>query len=213
MSPERRWWRHLVRALWRPGEVFADLRRSLDDDDDADDEASARQEPVLLVVLLAGIAGVLATPTAGRLLDSSEFDGLLIAVWAFIGGLFYGFVVYMLGGVTLWLGARGLGGEGEWRLARHVLAYSATPIALSLLVLVPVRLAAFGGDTFRSGGSDSGAGEDAILVAQLVFVAWSFVLLVLGLRTVYRFSWARAAGTLGLVALFVAAIVAVPSSL
>ncbi len=45
------------------------------------------------------------------------------------------------------------------------------------------------------------------------FVAWSLVLLVLGLRLVYRFSWGRSAATLGIVALVVAAMIALPSSL
>jgi hypothetical protein len=211
MNLERLWWGNVWRVLRSPWAVLSGLRPG-DDEEADDDAAAARQEPVLLIVILAGIAGVLATPTADRLLDSTDFDGLLIAVWAFIGGLFYGFTVYMLGGLALWLGARGMGGEGEWRLARHLLAYSAVPVALSLFVLLPVRLLAFGGDTFRSGGSDAGGGGTAIVVAQLGFVMWSLALLVLGLRAVYDFSWGRAIGTLGLVALVVAAMIALPSS-
>jgi hypothetical protein len=212
VSPERRWWRNLFRMLWHPRKVLAELRGG-DDDDADDDAAAARQEPVLLVVILGGIAGLFATPTAVRLFDSQDFDWLLVAVWAFVGGLFYGFAVYMLGGLALWLGARGMGAEGEWRLARHLLAYSAVPVALSLVVVVPVRIVAFGGDTFRSGGADAGAGEDTVLALQLAFVAWSLGLLALGLSTVYRFTLPRAVATLGVVALVIAAMIALPSSL
>jgi hypothetical protein len=212
MSPERVWWRNIWRVLWSPHSVFTELRAS-DDDDSDEDGASARQEPVLLVVILAGIAGVLATPTAGRLLDSDDFDWLLVAVWAFVGGLVYGFVVYMLGGLALWLGTRGMGADGDWRLARHVLAYSAVPVALSLFVVLPTRLIAFGGDTFRAGGADSSGGEATLLGLQLAFVVWTVVLLVLGVAVVHGFSPARSLATLGIVALVVAAIVSLPSSL
>jgi hypothetical protein len=208
VSPERRWWSNLVRVLHAPRGVFGDLRETEPDD------LHARQEPVLLIVLLAGMAGVLATPVAGRLLDSSEYDALLIAVWTFIGGGFYGFAVYLLGGLVLWLAVRGMGRfAADWRGARHVLAFACAPLALSFFVILPLRLLAFGGDTFRSGGSDDGAGGMVVWAVQWAFAVWALGLLVLGLRVVYGFTWARAAGTFGLVALFLAALVAVPAAL
>lgn len=208
MSPERRWWSNLVRVLHAPGGVLADLRET--DPVDVD----ARQEPVLLIILLAGMAAVLSTPVAGRLLDDGDYDGLLVAIWTFVTGGIYGFAVYMLGGLALWLGVRGMGGlNADWRSARHVLAFTFTPVALSLLVVLPVRLAAFGGDAFRSGGSDDGTGGALAWALQAAFAAWSLVLLVIGLRVVYGFSWGRAAGTFGLVALFLAAMAALPAAL
>lgn len=188
--------------------MFADLRESEQHDVDA------RQEPVLLVILLAGMAGVLTTPVAGRLLDDSDYDGLLVAVWTFIGGGIYGFAVYMLGGLALWLGVRGMGAlETDWRSARHLLAFASTPVALSLLVVLPLRLAAFGGDMFRAGGADAGLGGTLTWLVQGAFAVWSLVLLVLALRVVYGFSWGRAVGTFGLVALFLAALAALPAAL
>jgi hypothetical protein len=208
VSPERRWWSNLVRVLHAPRGVFVDLRETEPDD------LHARQEPVLLIVLLAGMAGVLATPVAGRLLDSSEYDALLVAVWTFIGGGFYGSAVYLLGGLALWLGVRGMGSvDADWRGARYVLAFACAPVALSFCVILPLRLLAFGGDAFRSGGSDDGAGGTLVWAAQGAFALWALGLLVLGLRVVYGFTWARAAGTFGLVALFLAAMVAVPAAL
>ena len=207
VSPERRWWHNVLRVLTRPGDVFEQLRERSSEDRDA------RQEPALLIVLVAGTAGVLMTPVAGGLLDEPEYDALLIAVWAFIGGIFYGAAIYLLGGVALWLAARGMGSTDDWRLARHILAFSAVPVAASLVVVLPIRLLAFGGDIFRSGGADGGAAGALLSGARLLFVAWSVGLLLVGLRTVYRFSWPRAAGALALVVLFGAAIAAIPSVL
>lgn len=208
MSPERRWWENVVRVLSAPVEVFDELRS--DDDEDMD----ARQEPVLLILLLAGMAGVLATSTGATLMDDAEYDAPLVAVWTFVAGGFYGFAVYMLGGSALWLGVRGMGRyDARWRIARHLLAFSCAPLALSFLVVLPLRLIAFGGDAFRSGGSDAGAAGTLVWALQGAFVAWSLGLLVVGLRSVYGFTWGRALGTFGLVALFLAAIVAVPSAL
>jgi hypothetical protein len=65
-------------------------------------------------------------------------------------------------------------------------------LALSLLVLLPLRLALYGGDTFHDGGRDEGAGEAVLLALQFAFVAWSLVLLVLGVRVVHGWSWPRA---------------------
>ncbi len=188
--------------------MFADLRESEQQDLDA------RQEPVLLVILLAGMAGVLTTPVAGRLLDDADYDGLVVAVWTFVGGGIYGFAVYMLGGLALWLGVRGMGAlETDWRSARHLLAFACAPVALSLLIVTPLRLAVFGGDVFRSGGSDGGLGGLLGWLLQGAFAGWSLVLLVVGLRVVYGFSWGRAAGTFALVALFLAALTALPAAL
>jgi hypothetical protein len=206
VSPERRWWSNLVRVLHAPVGVFVDLRTTEQEDVDA------RQEPVLLIVLLAGMAAVLATPVAGRLLDDNDYDGLLVVIWTFITGGIYGFAVYMLGGLALWLGVRGMGGlDADWR-SRAMCSLRLRPGCAAVVVL-PVRLAVFGGDAFRSGGSDDGTGGAVALALQAAFAAWSLVLLVIGLRVVYGFSWGRAAGTFGLVALFLAAMAALPAAI
>jgi hypothetical protein len=58
--------------------------------------------------------------------------------------------------------------------------------------LLPVRLALYGDDIFRSGGSDSGAHVFTVLEAG--FGVWSLVLLAIGIRVVQGWSWARTAG-------------------
>ena len=190
-TDERAWLVRALLVLQSPRPVFAALR------DDSDEVAKARSEPILALVWLAGIACVLATPVAGRLLDDYEFDGLLIAVWAFLGGGLFGVAVYFAGGGVLQLAARALGTLGSYRRARHVLGFAAAPLALSLVLYWPIRIAIQGSDMFRTGGTDTGH-----VLADLfyVFVAWTLVLLVLGVRTVHGWTWARATATVGLAA-------------
>jgi hypothetical protein len=178
-ADERLWLRRAVTVLANPREVFAALR------DDSDAAARLRSEAVLALILLAGIASVLWTPNYGRLMDDVAYDGLLVAVVAFIGGGIYGAAVYYAGGLILHWGTRLVGGT-TFRQARHVLAFASAPIALSLFVVWPVRLAVYGEDVFRSGGSDHGAGDAAFRVIELAFVAWAVGLLVFGVRELYR---------------------------
>ena len=174
------WLQRAVFVLVRPGDVFASMR------DDSDAAARVRSEAILALVILTGIATVLWSPVTGTLMDVSgphASDWLDVAIWAFIGGGAYGALFYFLGGLVLYALTRIVGGI-TYRQARHVLAFASAPIALSLLVLWPVRLAVYGEDLFRTGGSDHGAGNTAFVVLELVCVAWSLGLLVLGLRTV-----------------------------
>jgi hypothetical protein len=172
---ERVWLKRAVLVFVRPRDVLARLR------DDSDEAARARGEAILALVWLAGIAGVLWTPVAGRVLDDVNLDWIDLTVWAFIGGGLYGFAVYFGGGLILYWLSRAVGGI-TYRQARHVLAFAGAPIALSLFVLWPARVAVYGEDVFRSGGSDRGAGNWAFVVLELAFLAWSLALLVLGLR-------------------------------
>jgi hypothetical protein len=183
----RAWWLRLAAVLVAPQPVFAALR------DDSDEAAEARQEQMLLLVLAAGVAGVLFTSAAGGLLDDPARDGLIVAVWAFIGGGIYGTAVYWLGGALLYAVLNALGSQGSYRRARHVLALAATPVALSLLLLWPLRIAVYGGDLFRSGGSDAGTGGTVFAAVGYVFFAWTALLLVAGIRAVHGWTWPRAA--------------------
>lgn len=184
-TSERLWWLRALLVLQAPRPVFAALR------DDSDDAAEARQEPLVAIVFLAGIAGVLSTSIAGRLLDDPAFDGVVVLVWAIVGGGFYGLAAYFLVGALVHLGTSLLGSLGSYRRARHLLGFAAVPIALSLLVW-PVRLALHGSDAFRSGATHDPSGEDVFIGVQAGFVAWALVLLVVGVRTVHGWSWPRA---------------------
>jgi hypothetical protein len=183
--------------------VFFALR-----EDDPDDVV-ARSEPILLLIMLAGVASVLASPTAGGLLDNPDYDPVVLAIWAFIAGGIYGAVSYFVAGFALYFGAMLLGSQGSFRRERQLLAFALAPLALSLLLVLPVRLALYGGDTFREGGADEGAGEAVLLVVQLGFAAWSVVLLVVGVQVVHGWSWPRSFAAVSAALALLAAVVAV----
>lgn len=200
MDPDREWWLRVPAVFLSPRSVFAALRSEERED------LEARSEPVLALTLLAGIAVALGTSTAATLYDDPEYDAALVAVWAAIAGGFVAFAGYFLVGGAVHLGVRGLGSEGTFRRARHVVAFAAAPLALSLLTLWPARLVAFGADTFRRGGSDAGTAGDVFEAVELGFAAWAAVLLLVGVRTVHGWTWGRSLAALGLVALFLAAL-------
>jgi hypothetical protein len=205
-SPARDWWLRLALVLISPRAVFAALR------DESSQAAANRSEPVLLVVWLAGIASVLTTSTAGHLMDTQDYDGLLVAVWTFLAGGLYGGFAYWAFGAALYGGTRALGSARSFRGSRHLLAYAAVPVALSL-ALLPVKLALYGDDVFHRGGADTGADAVALGVVSAAFLLWSLGLLAIGIRTVQRWSWSRTAGALGMGAVLPLLVVLALSSL
>src|SRR5919204_5834273 len=202
MAPadERAWLARALLVLIDPRPVFAALR------DDSEDVARARQEPVLALVLLAGIASILWTSVAGRVMDDPAYDGLVVAVWAFIGGTFYGLFAYFAFGAALYAGLHAAGSLGSYRRARHLLAFACAPIALSLVVW-PVRVAVYGGDVFRTGGSDHGAANDVFVALELGLVAWAVALLLVGTRTLHAWTWPRTLEGVGLAVVIPALVV------
>ena len=202
-SPPRAWWLRVPAVLLSPRPVFFALR------EDEDDDVAARSEPLLLVIWMAGIAAVLATPTAADILDQPEYDTMLLAIWAFVAGGLYGFVGYFVIGLALLFGVRLVGSLGDFRRARQTVGFALVPLAASLLLLLPLRLALYGGETFRAGGADEGTGETVLLVLQLAFAAWSLVLLVIGVRVVHGWGWPRTLGAVAAAIALLAAIVGV----
>ena len=154
LSPSRAWWLRVPAVLLSPRPVFFALR------EDDDDDVAARSEPLLLVIWMAGIAAVLATPTAAGILDQPEYDTILLAIWAFVAGGLYGFVGYFAVGLALLFGVRLLGSLGDFRRARQTVGFALVPLAASLLLLLPLRLALYGGDTFRARGRGRGSGRE-----------------------------------------------------
>ena len=135
--------------------------------DDTGEAASDRAEPVLLIVLLAGAAAALASDA------STGYDGLLLVVWAFLAGGITGAAAYWLLGAVLYWAAHALGSLGSYRRARHVFAFASVPLAISL-VLAPV-------------------GHEVFEWLFRAFAAWSAALLLVGVRSVHGWTWARAA--------------------
>jgi hypothetical protein len=199
MDPDRQWWLRVPAVFLSPKSVFVAMRNESREDVDA------RSEPVLALTALAGIATALGSSTARTLYDDPEYDSLLVAVWAVIAGGIVAFAGYFIVGGALYLGTRGMGSVGTFRRARHILGFALAPIALSLLLVWPLQLAAYGGDVFRRGGSDDGAGGRFFDVLELGFAAWSAILLLVGVRAVHGWTWSRSLAALGLVILFLAA--------
>jgi hypothetical protein len=133
--------------------------------DDTPDEAANRSE---LITGLAFAAGVAAALAAGRD-ELRELDALDSIVWVFVTGVSLGFALYWIVGWALAFIVRRLGGEGSSRRVRHVLAFSFAPLvfAIAVWLLWPPLL--------------------------LVLAASSVALLLVGLREVYGWTWARAA--------------------
>jgi Yip1 domain len=171
----REWWLRTWLVLTAPSAVFAALR------DDSAESAALRSEPVLLIVILAGVAFVLSTPTA------TSYSGLLLVIWAFLAGAFFGLVTYWLLGAVLYGAGAALGSQGSYRRARHVLAFASVPIALSL-VLSPLKFGLAGGTI----GSGSGTGTELFDALWIAACAWAAVLLVIGIRAVHGWTWGRA---------------------
>jgi hypothetical protein len=199
VSPDREWWLRVPAVLLSPRSVFVALRSEEQEDVDA------RAEPVLALTLLAGVAVALTTSTARTLYNDPLYDVATLLVWIVFAAAIVAFAGYFLVGGALYLGTRGLGSEGTFRRARHVLGFAVAPLALSALVLWPLGAAAFGTDLFRSGGSDTGAAGNLFYACALAFAGWSLALLLVGVRTVHGWSWGRSLAALGLVALFLAA--------
>jgi hypothetical protein len=176
---EREWWLRAALVLWAPRTVFGAMRA---------DGADERQEPAAAIVALAGLFAVLSTPRFAGFLDEPEVDGVSVAAFAFVGAAAYAFAAYFVLGAALKLAS-----AAPFRLARHVVAYAAAPLALGLLVLWPVRWAAHGGDVFRAGGSDGGADGTVFALAELGCALWWVGLLVVGARCALGLPWPRAA--------------------
>jgi hypothetical protein len=193
---ERNWWLRAPAVLVAPRAVFASLR------DESEEASEQRQDVLTVVAAFAGISVVLVSPTFRRMLNDPSVSVALIPVLAFIAGASYAAAAYWLGGGLLYGASRRLGSEGGWRRSRQVLALAAMPLAVSLLTFWPVRIAIYGEDLFRTGGRDYGRGDAVFGVLYLAIVAWSVWLLLVGVRTVHGWTWARAAATVALAGAF-----------
>lgn len=146
--------------------------------DDSEQAAGDRQDAVVALAFVGGVAAALAT--AGSTLD--DLDALEIVVWLFAAGFAYAFVGYWVLGWGLSFVVPRLGGGGTRRRTRHVLAFALAPLMFALAAwgVFPPLLVALG--------------------------AWSVGLLLLGLRVVYDWSYARAAAGVALAVVWLAAL-------
>jgi hypothetical protein len=189
-------------VLQAPSYVFEAMR------DRSKQASEAREEPVLAIIFLAGMASVLSfSSTSAEFLDDPAVDGALIPVLVFLGGAMYAFAGYWIAGLALMMGVRGAKGDVTYKEARHLLAYSLVPLAASLFVVWPIRLLVYGTHNFRTGGlDDAGTGYWVFTALSLAFVAWSLIVLVIGIRVRFEWSVVRSIGALSLTFLALLAI-------
>jgi hypothetical protein len=201
-NAEKTWFLRTLLVLQSPRTVFAALR------DDSDEAAGVRQDAAGAVVWLAGIAGVLATSAASTLLDDPARDWLVVAVWAFLGGGITAFSLYVVLGKILQIALRKLGSRGSFRRARHTLAFASAPIALALFTYWPVRIAIYREQLFKYNGGDDSTVGTGFAWFFYVFLLWALVLLIIGVRTVHGWTWARAVAGVGLATAITAGLAA-----
>jgi hypothetical protein len=199
------WWKRAPLVLLFPRPIFVALR------DESVEEAEERQEPLAALIALAGISVVLVSPAFRQMMNTGGVDVILVIVLAFIAGVLYAVATAWLGGGLLFGAARRLGGLGSYRRARQTVELASAPLALALITFWPVRFAVYGTDLFRTGGDDYGRGDGIFGGVFLGFVAWSVILLLLGVRATHGWGWGRSAAAVVLAAAFPALIVAATS--
>ena len=96
---------------------------------------------------------------------------------------------------AVWLRVRA-GMRQDWR----------GPVALALITFWPLRILVEGKDLFRYGGPDGGGHVFANVF--YVFVAWTVVLVVVGVRTIHGWSLPRSLATVGAATAVAALLVA-----
>jgi hypothetical protein len=194
---ERESWTLLRLALTAPARAFAGLA------DESRDAADARQEPLVAVIFLAGIGMFLSLVALEPPYDRwTAFSGVTLTLQSILGGALVGLSNFWLGGALVYLGTRGLGAVSGYRRARHLTGLATVPFIVELVLVWPVRLALYGGDVFRAGGGDEGTGGDVFRAFDAVFLVWTLVLVVIGIRTTQRWPWRLTAGAFGVAALF-----------
>lgn len=196
-SLERESWARLRLVLTSPTQAFAGLA------DDSSEAADARQEPLLAVLFVSGIGMFLSLIALEPPYDRyTAFSGVTLVLQCILGGALVGISNFWFGGALVFLGTRGLGAESGYRLARHIAGLATLPFVLELVLVWPVRLALYGGDIFRAGGADEGAGGDAFLGIDALFLVWTLALVLIAVRTTQRWPWGRSAAAFGVASLF-----------
>jgi hypothetical protein len=144
--------------------------------DDSDESAADRQDVVVGLAFAGGVAVALVTVRFEDVGVPEKVIGILAS------GLAIGFTGYWVLGWALGFVVPRLGGGGSRRRTRHVFAFALVPLvlALPLWLVWPPLLIPLG--------------------------AWSLGLLILGLRVVHRWSYARSGVGVGLAAVWLGSL-------
>lgn len=120
----------------------------------------------------------------------SRFDTLLdLLPWALLIGLGLGAVTAVVLTLAYHVVARILGGAGGWKDSMALLAYSLIPIAISLLILLPIELLTFGMYFFTSNPPPytlKPVSYVLLVGIEALLALWSFILVIVGTKVGHR---------------------------
>lgn len=126
------------------------------------------------------------------------FDSLLFMIpWALGGGAVGGLVITPVLSIFVHAVGRVLGSNQTFRNSNALLAYSLVPIAISLLLILPIELLTFGMYLFTSNPHPyviKPVSYVLLVGFDVLMTLWTIVLVVIGMTVVYRFSVWKATG-------------------
>jgi hypothetical protein len=146
---------------------------------------------VTLLLFLAGIVQAFDKATSKNLGDSFSLLGL-ITFCIVIGGLFGWITYYIYAALISWTG-KWFEGTADTQSILRILAYSLFPSIFILILLIP-QIAIYGNGMFQSDYNTSNTGVInnivyfGLLLIGIVLGIWSFVLSIIGISEVQKFS-------------------------
>jgi hypothetical protein len=157
------------------------------------------QHQVILLAILVGIAQVLGQSSSRNLGDKLSLP--IIFLVCGVAGPIVGIVlIYVVGALMHWIGSR-FGGQASPAEVRAAYVWSSVPTIWSQILWIP-QFALFGRDLFTSATPRIAAVPFLVFVLlgflgiQMAIALWAFVLLVICLSEVHRFSVWRAFATI-----------------
>jgi len=162
-----RLWNDLINALTQPKELFARLRES---------------PSVLMGIVIPVVAQAVSGATGGGPVSAPlQANAIRLGPMGWLVDALAMVALLLVGALIIHGVARMLGGDGSYAGALSALGFASTPILLYAPFLVVSVVTGW---------------FVLAALAQFVLNLWSLILDVIAVRTVYRFSTARAVGAL-----------------
>lgn len=150
---------------------------------------------VILLLVLGGIARGLDRAVFKNMGDNISLIGVLI-ISILVGGLLGWIAYYIFGWVLSWTG-KWLKGEGDSSSLVRIMVHAMIPSLVGVLLFIP-QIAMFGNGVFQSDFNIFSCGIVSVIIyftttlLELILGIWSFVLLVIGVSEVQKFSIGKA---------------------
>lgn len=153
------------------------------------------EKHVTLLLILSGITRTFSRASSNHLGDNTSLVGI-IGTSIIIGGIFGWISYYFYASLISWTG-NWLNGMANSQTILRVIAYSSFPSVLGLFFLIP-QIAVYGNEIFKSDGDTMSSGivgniiYYTSVILELSLGTWSFVLCVIGIAVVQKFSIGKA---------------------